>query len=129
MEKQEDVCYMDTKPVIYVEAASARGIAVSPLTENCDVDIVILDKKPGYVVADFDGTGMLEIQKLDDSGIYQTDEEAVEQAMKDGIAIIPVKELPKCFERRYLGWIDTPENRKAIEDYCRKKDFPQRKAV
>ena len=31
---------------------------------------------------------------------------------------IPEDELPENFDRRYLGWIDTPENRKAIADYC-----------
>lgn len=121
MERREDVYHMDMRPVTYVEAVSVRGVAVGPLAEDCNTDIVILDKKPGYAVVDFDGTGMLEIQKLDDSGIYQTDEEAVEQAMMDGISIIPVEELPENFDRRYLGWIDTPENREAIEDYCRKK--------
>lgn len=121
MEKQKDIYYMDMRPVTYVEAVSVHGVAVGPLAEDCNTDIVILDKKPGYAVVDFDGTGMLEIQKLDDSEIYQTDEEAVEQAMMDGISIIPVEELPESFERRYLGWIDTPENREAIEDYCRKK--------
>ena len=72
----------------------------------------------GYEVTDFGGTGMLEIQKIDELRIFSNDEEAVEQAIKDGIAIIPVEELPCNFDRRYLGWIDTPENRRAIEKYC-----------
>lgn len=72
----------------------------------------------GYGVFDFDGTGMLEIQKIDELNIFETDEEAVEQAIKDGIKIIPIEELPKNFDRKYLGWIDTEENRKAIYDYC-----------
>lgn len=72
----------------------------------------------GYDITDFDGTGMLEIQKIDELGIFKSDEEAVESAIKDGVAIIPVKELPENFDRRYLGWIDTPENRKRIVKYC-----------
>ena len=28
------------------------------------------------------------------------------------------RKLMENFERRYLGWIDTPENRKAIAEYC-----------
>ena len=34
--------------------------------------------------------------------------------------IIPVDELPENFDRRYFGWVDTPENRKAIKAYCEK---------
>lgn len=72
----------------------------------------------GYGIVDFDGTGMLEIQTLDLLK-FASDDEAVEQAVKDGIKIIPVKELPENFERRYYGWVDTPENRKRIAEYCK----------
>ena len=74
----------------------------------------------GYDIFDFDGTGMLEINKIDSLGIFEDDEAAVEQAIKDGVKIIPVDELPENFERRYLGWIDTPENRKNINEYCKR---------
>lgn len=74
----------------------------------------------GYDIFDFDGTGMLEINKIDSVGAFEDDESAVEQAIKDGLKIIPINELPENFERRYLGWIDTLENRKQIEDYCRR---------
>lgn len=57
----------------------------------------------GYEVTDYGGTGLLEIQKVDLDGIFETDSEAVKQAIKDGIKIIPVEELPKNFERMYLG--------------------------
>lgn len=44
---------------------------------------------------------------------------AAKEAKRIGFCkIIPVKELPKGFDMRYFGWIDTPENRKAIENYC-----------
>ena len=74
--------------------------------------------KYGYAIFDFDGTGLLEIEMINDMEIFNGDEEAVEQAIKDGIKIIPIEELPDNFDRFYLGWIDTPENRKAIEGYC-----------
>lgn len=76
--------------------------------------------KKGYDIVDFDGTGMLEIQKKDEENIFTSDEEAVKQAIKDGIKIIPMNELPENFDRKYLGWIDTIENRKRIEEYCRR---------
>ncbi len=83
--------------------------------------------KKGYAVTEFDNTGMFEIQKVDEDNLFKTDGEAVEQAVKDGIKIIPVKELPENFERRYSGWIDTPENRDAIKEYCRKKYIDMKK--
>ena len=33
--------------------------------------------------------------------IFDSDEDAVEQAIKDGIKIIPVEELPENFDRKY----------------------------
>ena len=77
------------------------------------------EERKGYDVIDFEGSGMLEIQKVDEENIFSDDEEAVGQAIKDGIKIIPIEELPVNFDRKYLGWIDTPENRKRIEEYCR----------
>lgn len=79
-----------------------------------------MKKSKGYDIFDFDGTGMLEIEKIDEENVFTNDEEAVEQAIKDGIKIIPIEELPKNFDRRYLGWIDTEENRKVIKEYCDK---------
>lgn len=76
--------------------------------------------KKGYDITNFDGTGMLEIQKIDSNTCFKSDEEAVEQAIKDGVKIIPIEELPENFDRRYFGWIDTPENRRAINTYCMK---------
>lgn len=77
-----------------------------------------MERNKGYDIFDFDGTGMLEIQKIDTSNRFADDEEAVNQAIKDGIKIIPIEELPDNFDRKYLGWIDTEENRKRIEEYC-----------
>lgn len=73
----------------------------------------------GYDIFDFDGTGMLEIEAIDAVGCFD-DESATEQAILDGIRIIPVEDLPEHFNRKYLGWIDTKENRQRIRDYCKK---------
>lgn len=75
-------------------------------------------ERKGYGIFDFDGTGMLEIQKIDEMNKFVDDESAVEQAIKDGVKLIPIEELPENFERRYLGWIDTPENRRQIRLWC-----------
>ena len=77
-------------------------------------------KNKGYDIFDFDGTGILEVEKIDELNMFSSDEEAVEQAIKDGVRIIPIEELPENFDRKYLGWIDTEENRKRIADYCKR---------
>ena len=71
----------------------------------------------GYLVCDYDGTGMLEVVRDDYLMLLASDEEAVKWAEKDGIKIIPVDDLPENFPRRYYGWIDTPENRTLINAY------------
>ncbi len=95
----------DEEQVAYV--VSEWGI------ENCN---------KGYAIFDFDGTGMLEIEAIGDVGFFD-DEVATMCSIKDGIKIIPVDELPENFDRRYLGWIDTEENRKAIEEYCSRDNY------
>ena len=74
--------------------------------------------RKGYVIAAFDFTDMLEVERDDSMNVFEDDEQAVEAAVTDGIKIIPVDELPDNFDRRYYGWIDTPENRRAIQRYC-----------
>lgn len=80
--------------------------------ENCN---------KGYAIFKFNNTGMLEINKIDVLCVFEDDEEAVKQAIKDGIKLIPIEELPENFERKYLEWIDTPENRKQIAEFCTKE--------
>ena len=85
----------------------------------------------GYDIFDFNCTGLLEIERLDaiycgycgeNVGVFDdvSDEDCAIEAERSGFCkIIPVDELPKNFEYRYFGWIDTPENRKNIRNYCR----------
>lgn len=92
--------------------------------EDNDIESVINDwglenVNKGYETFDFDGTGMLQIEAIGDVDAFESDEDAVEEAIADGIKIIPVHELLDNFDRKYFGWIDTPENREAIEQYCR----------
>ena len=60
-----------------------------------------MNKRKEYAITNFDGTGMLEIQKIDDENVFEFDDEAVKQAIKDGIKIIPVEELHENFDRKY----------------------------
>lgn len=78
--------------------------------------------KRGYDIFDCNGTGLLEINRIDDvygnSGV--TDYDCAKEAERSGFCkIIPVRELPKNFCYRYFGWIDTPENRKNIATYAK----------
>ena len=75
-------------------------------------------QRKGYVIAAFDFTDMLEVERDDSMDVFEDDEQAVEAAVADRIRIIPVDELPENFDRRYYGWIDTLENRRAIQRYC-----------
>lgn len=73
-----------------------------------------------YGTFDYCGTGMLQIEVLPAyASCVNDDEWAAKQAIKDGIKIIPIEELPANFDRRYLGWIDTPSNRKRIDEYSK----------
>lgn len=72
----------------------------------------------GYAIAGFGNTGILEIKCVAANGKYSSDEEAVRAAVKDGVKLIPVEELPTDFGQRRLGWIDTPANRKRIWNFC-----------
>lgn len=54
------------------------------------------------------------IAKIDDLDIYGSDEEAVEQAIKDGIKMIPYEEQPKNGDYKYFRFVDTARNRKLL---------------
>ncbi len=80
----------------------------------------------GFEIFDFDGLGLYEVEAITDCYLDQDydDDAASKEAERIGYCkIIPVDELPNPFiidgiSRRWFGWVDTPENRKAIEDYC-----------
>lgn len=90
--------------------------------EDNDIESVISTVNKGYEIFDFDGTGMLQIESIGDVDAFESDEDAVKEAIVNGVKIIPVNELPDNFDRKYLGWIDTPENREAIKKYCMDKN-------
>lgn len=73
----------------------------------------------GYDIFNYDGTGLLEVEDIGDVDAYDCDE-AVLQAIKDGILIIPIDQLPANMPEHmcFYGWIDTQENRENIERYC-----------
>ena len=87
------------------------------------------DAERGYTHFDFDGTGLLEIERIDacyDSSDSDdtTDEDCAYEAERSGFCkIIPISELPNPFtdgkhDLRYFGWIDTPKNRERIKEYA-----------
>ena len=57
--------------------------------------------RKGYVIAAFNFTNMLEVERDDSMNVFEDDEQAVEAAVADGIKIIPVDESPENFDRRY----------------------------
>ena len=82
----------------------------------------------GYTIFNFDGLDLFEIEAICDcypDGDYDDDAAAHEAERTGFCKIIPVDELPDPFiiselSRRYFGWVDTPENRKAIWEYYNK---------
>ena len=74
----------------------------------------------GYDIFDYDGTGLLELCKIDELEVFVDDARAAKQAKKDGIKIIPKNQLPKNMpsDMKYHKWIDTDENRQNIIKYC-----------
>ena len=73
----------------------------------------------GYDIFDYEGTGLLELCKIDDVGAFENDYKASLKAKRDGINIIHRKDLPKNmpYDMRYHRWIDTEENRKNLANY------------
>lgn len=69
----------------------------------------------GWDIFNYDGLDILEVEAICDVGAFD-DDEATQRAIAEGIKIIPVEELPTDFPWRWLGWIDTPENRKRIKE-------------
>ncbi|SKC02280.1 hypothetical protein SAMN06296386_11412 [Lachnospiraceae bacterium] len=90
------------------------------------------DAGRGFASADFENTGIMEVEAIiscdpvtKGSQEWFNDENAALEAERSGYCkIIPVAELPDNFEMdgyslRWFGWIDTPENRQAIDDFCK----------
>lgn len=84
------------------------------------------EAKRGYAIFDYDGTGLLELSRIDDAYIgtkreWVTDGACAKEAMRAGVCkIIPTRELPKQMpeDMKLHQWLDTPENRAALKDWC-----------
>ena len=62
---------------------------------------------------------MLEITAMRWSTKFSNDQAALDAAIRDGVKCIPIRELPEGFPYRWLGWLDTPKNRKAIKRFAK----------
>jgi len=72
------------------------------------------DARRGYAIfiSEF-GNGAEHIERIDEMGVFDSDEEAAMQAEKDGIALIHDMKFEGCDFQYY---IDTPENRELLKD-------------
>ena len=91
------------------------------------------DARRGFTIFDYDCTGLLGIEAIDDCYVIKTsegyfqddydDEAAAHEAERIGYCkIIPVDELPDFYNAngdnmKWFGWVDTPENRKLIKEW------------
>lgn len=55
------------------------------------------------------------ICRIDEMDIYDSDIEAAKQAARDGVKLIPYKEQPKFYPFNCYRFIDTPDNRVALQ--------------
>ena len=75
----------------------------------------------GYIIAGSDELpdGVEVIQRIDDMGVFDSDEAAAIQAQADGVKIIPSYKL--SFSNNdpmsYYSYVDSPENRELLKDY------------
>ena len=70
----------------------------------------------GYDIVADRTTGILKLISLD--MVFKTLQEAVEQAVKDGLRIIPAEEVPDKLREKKEAWLDTYINRQKITEYC-----------
>lgn len=72
------------------------------------------DARRGYSIftSDF-GNGASHIERIDEMGVFESDDEAAEQAERDGIKII--RDMLFSEEHR-ANYIDTPENRELLKE-------------
>lgn len=94
---------------------------ITGLEDGWDFD----DVCNGYMQAASDDLpkGVLVIMRIDDMMLFDDDHEAAIQAEKDGIKLIPKEELDfeldedgEPDERSHYDYIDTPENRKLLQE-------------
>lgn len=90
----------------------------------------ILQSVLGFGIFNYNGYGLLNVENI---GAFNCDEDEAKEAERIGYCkIIPVDELPYNFyidgyDARYFGWVDTPDNRKAIKEYCKKLEDKSKK--
>ena len=91
----------------------------------------ILQSVLGFEIFNYNGYNLLSVESI---GGLNHDDVAAKEAERIGYCkIIPVDELPYNFyidgyDVRFFGWVDTPDNRKAIKEYCKKlEDESKRK--
>ena len=90
----------------------------------------ILQSVLGFGIFNYNGYGLLNVESI---GAFNYDEDAAREAERIGYCeIIPVNELPYNFyidghDAHFFGWVDTPDNRKAIKEYCKKLENESKK--
>lgn len=90
----------------------------------------ILQSVLGFGIFNYNGYGLLNVESI---GAFNYDEDAAREAERIGYCkIIPVDKLPYNFyidghDVRFFGWVDTPDNRKTIKEYCKKLENESKK--
>ena len=77
----------------------------------------------GYGIFLSDILELEHIERIDDLDVYDDDFEAAEQAEKDGVELIPFELNPKTYPYNCYRFIDTEENRKALEEIKKEENL------
>lgn len=107
----------------FLEYAKQNDMSVKE-ARACFVEDYGVHALRGYGIfetVDFPG---IHIERIDEMDIYSSDLEAAAQAEKDGIALIPIREIPEEYPYNCYRFIDTPENRAVLQKIgCKSIDF------
>ena len=90
-----------------------KKITEELITEAMENGFTREDAEKGYAIFTSDyGNGAEHIQKIDSMDVFEDDNEAAEQAERDGIKIIHDMEFD---DENSAAYIDTPENRELLK--------------
>lgn len=78
----------------------------------------------GYATVDWEGLGLARIEKIDELRVFSSDNAAINQAIKDGVKLIPLRDLPDGLpdDMYSRGWVDNLTNRMNIKKYVQDAD-------
>ena len=98
-----------------IREAEEDGLTVEEIKQTLVEDWGVGGDRGYGIFVSADSKFLEHIERIDELNVYDGDLEAGEQAEKDGIKLIPLEENPKEYPYNCYRFVDTEENRKALE--------------